>query len=157
MLRSSLARGKKNFLYTLHRINCLDSGTMMNPTISLSTVGTSHVGKSLNSFRTQTTGFLNRSGRTGNDLSHKLGLLRVRSGAGFEDVLYGTTMSSSGKRHARAFASSGGDSGSNNGNGGGGDDNNDGYSSSGGWFGKLWIMYLAQLDKNPVSVQECPS
>lgn len=156
MLRASLARGKKNFLYTLNRINCLDSGALMNPTVSLSTVGTSPVGNNLNSFKTQTTGFLNRSGYFGRDLSHKLGMLGVRSSAGFDGILSGTTVSNCGKRHARAFATSGGDSGSNNGNGGGDGGNNDGDSSSGGWFGNLWIMYLAQLDKNPVCVLDSP-
>ena len=160
MLRSSLARGKKNLLYTLNRISCLDSGAQMNSTLSLSTVNIGHVGKSLNNFKSQTTGLLRCAGSTSHGLSQRLGMLRMRCSTGFDGVLSnaqflsGTAVSNSGKRHARVFASSGGDSGGNNGNGGNGDGNNDGDSSSGGWFGQLWIMYLAQLDKNPVRVHE---
>lgn len=157
MLRSCLARGKKNFFNTISRISCLDSGAqMMNPALSMSTAGTSHLGKSAHSFKSQTSALLKYTSPLGHGASHKMGINRAISSAGSRGIsintecLSGTRLSHAGGRNGRIFAS-GGDSGGSNGSGGGrGDGNNDGDESSGGWFGRLWILYLAQLDKNPV-------
>lgn len=155
MLRSSLARGKKNFFNIISRISCLDSGAQMNPALSMSTVGTSHLGKSVHSFKSQTSALLKYTSPLGHSASQKLGINRAISIVGSRGIsintqcLSGTRLSHAGGRNGRIFAS-GGDSGGSIGNGGSGDGNNDGDESSGGWFGRLWILYLAQLDKNPV-------
>lgn len=159
MLRASLARVKKNFLSTIHRISCLESGIQMNSMHSVPTVGSGHVGNScFRHFKTQGTGFLRHTGTPGYGIFGKVSFLKneASTSPGFRKVitesqfLSSTRLYNSLGRTGRALASGGG-SGNGNSNGGSGDgDNNDDSSSSGGWFGPFWAMYLAQLDKNPV-------
>lgn len=169
MLRSSLTRVKKDLLvYTINRVSLLDPTSQMNSAYSLSTIGTSHVGTPcslLHNIKTRATTFLNRSRFSGKNEMQRLNVMslcKVTSGSisgaapGESRFLSGPTPYSSTVQRGdiAVHAGGGGDSGGKNGNEGndGGDDGEG--SSPGSWFGLLWVMYLAQLDKNPVCLDD---